>query len=120
MAIRLAELAGLVRAMDVNKAAARINDLTIGRGALIATRFQSVQPEDARGDKIILGRGPFRGEFPRRLTGLEDRAGDGACPDLLADLVESVRGLVRIFDAATASPGGTNDEGFAFQTTDMP
>ena len=120
MAIRLAELAGLVRAMDVDKASSRIDDLTIGRDALIATSFKSVQPEDTRGDKIILGRDPFGGELTRRLTGLEDRAGDGACPDLLADLVESVRGLVRIFDAATASPGGANDVGFAFQTTDMP
>ena len=106
--------------MDVDEAMARIDDLTIGRGALIATRFQSIQPEDARGNKIILGRSPFGGELPGRLTGLEDRAGDGACPNLLADLVESVRGLVRIFDAATASPGGADDVGFAFQTTDMP
>jgi len=37
MAIRLAQLAGLVRAMDIDKAAARIDDLTIGRDALIAT-----------------------------------------------------------------------------------
>ena len=120
MAIRLAELAGLVRAMDVDKAAARIDELTIGRDALIATRFQSVQPEDACGDKIVLGRSPFGGEPPGRLTGLEDRARDGACPDLLANLVESVRGLVRIFDTATASPGGADNVGFAFQTMDMP
>ena len=120
MAIRLAELSGLVRAMDVNKAAACIDDLTIGRDALIATRLQSVQPEDTRGDKIILGGTPFGGEFASRLTSFEDHAGDGACPDLLADLVESVRGLVRIFDAATASSGGADDVGFAFQTTDMP
>ena len=106
--------------MNIDEASARIDDLPIGRDTLIATRFQSIQPEDARGDKVILGCGPFRGELSGRLTGLKDRAREGTCPDLLADLVKSVRGLMRIFDTATASPGGTDDVGFAILTTDMP
>ena len=106
--------------MDVDEASARIDDLTIGRDTLVVTRLQSFQPEDTRGDKIILGRGPLGGELPRRLTGLKDHAREGAIPDLLSDLVKPVRGLVRIFDATTASPGGAHDVGFAILTTDMP
>ena len=106
--------------MDVDEPALRIDDLTIERDPLVVARFQSVQPKDTRGDKIILGGTPFGGELPCRLTGLKDRARDGAGPDLLADLVKSVRGLVRIFDATTASPGGAHDVGFAILTTDMP
>jgi len=106
--------------MDVDEPALRIDDLTIARDPLVVARFQSVQPKDTRGDKIILGVTPFGGELPRRLTGLKDRARDGAGPDLLADLVKSVRGLVRIFDATTASPGGAHDVGFAILTTYKP
>lgn len=93
MAIWLAELGGLVRTMDIDEASARIDDLTIGRDTLVVAGFQSFQPEDTRGDKIILGRDPLGGEPPRRLTGLKDRAWDGALPNLLANLVKSVRGL---------------------------
>ncbi len=120
MAVGLTEFIGLVCAVDVNETPTSIDDLAVRRDPLVATGFQSIQPEDARGDEIILRGTPFGGEFTRRLTGLKDHAGDGTCPDLLADLVESVRGLLRIFDATKASPGGTNDVGFAFQTTDMP
>ncbi len=106
--------------MNVDEPALRIDDLTIERDPLVVARFQSVQPKDTRGDKIILGRGPLGGELPRRLTGLKDRARDGASPNLLADLVKPVRGLMRIFDATTAGPGGAHDVGFAILTTYKP
>jgi len=48
--------------MDVDEPALRIDDLTIARDPLVVARFQSVQPKDTRGDKIILGGTPFGGE----------------------------------------------------------
>lgn len=120
MAVRLPQLVGLVRPMDVDKAAAGIDDPTFRIRSLVSTRHQTVQPEDARGDEIVLGRGPFGGESASRLTGLKDHTRGGACPDLLADLMKSVRGLLRILDATTAGPGRTDDVGFTFLTMEMP
>lgn len=106
--------------MDVDKAAAGIDDPTSRIRSLVSTRLQTVQPEDARGDEIVLRRGPFGGDSTGRLTGLEDHTQGGACPDLLADLMKSVRGLLRILDAPSAGPGRARDVGFAFLTTEMP
>lgn len=120
MAVRPAKLVDLVSPMDVDEAAARIDDLSVHARAVVVTRFQSIQPEDARGDKVILRRRPFGGQFAGRLSGLEDHARHGFGPDLLADLMEPDGGLMRIQDASTASPGRADDIGFALVTTEMP
>jgi len=120
MAVRLAEFIGLVCAVDIDETPTRIDDLAVFPDPLVTTRFQAIQPEDARGDEIILGGTPLGGEFARRLTGLEDHAGDGTCPDLLADRMQSIRGLLRILDAPAARPGGADDIGFAFLTAEIP
>ncbi len=44
MAIRPAKLVLLIRAMDVDKAAARIDDPTLRIHALVASCFQSIEP----------------------------------------------------------------------------
>ena len=111
---------GLVRAMDIDEAPARIDDPPLGVRSLVSARLETIQPEDAGCDKIILRRRPLGGELAGRLAGLEDHTGSGAGPDLLADLMESVRGLLRILDAASAGPGRADDVGFAFLTMEMP
>ena len=120
MAVRLAEFIGLVGAVNIDETPTCIDDLAVCPDPLVTTGFQAIQPEDARGDEIILGGTPFGGEFARRLTGLEHHAGDGTCPDFLADRMQSIRGLLRILDAAAAGPGGADDIGFAFLTSEMP
>lgn len=118
--VRLPKLGGLVRAMDVDEAPARIDDPPFGVCSLVSARLETIQPEDAGCNKIILRRRPLGGELAGRLAGLEDHTGSGAGPDFLADLMESVRGLLRILDAASAGPGRADDVGFAFLTMEMP
>jgi len=120
MAVRLPEFIGLVCAVDIDKAPARIDDPPFGVRSLVSARLETIQPEDAGCNKIILRRRPLGGELAGRLAGLKDQTRGGAGPDLLANRMKSIRGLLRILDAASTGPGRADDVGFAFLTMEMP
>ncbi len=120
MAVRSPQFVRLIGAVDIDESAARIDDPAGGVDALVAAWLQAFKPEDARGDQVILRRGPFASQLAGRLPSLEDHAGRGAVADLLADPMETVGSLQGILDAPTAGPGGADRIGFAVRTTEMP
>jgi len=93
MAIRPSKFVLLIRAVDVDEAAACIDDPSQCIHALIASYFQPIEPQDAGSDEVVLWSRPLGGEYARRLTRFEDHPRDGAFTDLFADHMQPNWGL---------------------------
>ena len=80
MAIGLAQVSVLIRAMDVDVALLSVDDLPRGISPGVMSGLEASQPKNPRSNEVILGRRPVGPNFPRRLTGLKNHAGTAPAP----------------------------------------
>lgn len=102
MAIGLAQVGVLIRAMDVDVALLSVDDLPRGISPGVMSGLEASQPKNPRSNEVILGRRPVGPDFPRWLAGLKNHTRGSAATNLLGHLMQARGRLMRILDAATA------------------
>lgn len=120
MAIGLAQLGVLIRAMEVDVALLSVDDLPRGISAGVMSGLEASQPKNPRSNEVILGRRPVGPDFSRRLAGLKNHTRRSAGPDLLGHLMQARWGLLRILDTAAACSRGADGIRIAPRTMKMP
>ena len=120
MTIGRAEFGELVRPVDIYKPALRVDDLPRRIAPGVVPSLDSLQPEDARSDEIIIGRRPSGPKLACRLASLKNHP--RWCPgtDLFRHPQDPRRGLLGILDTTAPRPGRANRKGIALLTVKMP